>query len=130
MDFPVILPYLKDGAIVVLHDVCLNQITVGWEQAFATGTLLSAVTSEEKFLNSDSADKPFLYPNIAAFRINEHTRRYIENVFLALMINWYYIPPNKELEIYRDFYEKHYSAHLVTIFNEAIRLNSYRTKRK
>lgn len=125
-DFPVMLPYLKDGAIVVLHDVSLNQrnMKIHAPDAHATGLLFSAVTSPEKFLNSESADNlPFRYPNIAAFKVNEQTRKHIENVFLALMLTWHYLPKDDEVNIYREFYTTHYPADLITIFDETVRFN-------
>lgn len=127
LDFPVMLPYLKDGAIVVLHDVVLNQRNLSYHKpdAHATGLLLSTVVAPEKFLNSVKADKnqPFQYPNIGAFKVDESTRSHIENVFMALMLTWHYLPQDDEIKIYRDFYAKHYSAELLTIFDEAVRLN-------
>jgi len=80
LDFLVMLPYLKDNAIVVLHDVALNQRNnrLHKPDAHATGLLFSAVVAEEKFLNYKSMGK---YPNIGAFRINKQTRSNIKNIF-------------------------------------------------
>ena len=124
LDFPVMLPYIKDGSVVVLHDIVLNQANLSWHKpdAHATGLLLSAVTAHEKFLNSQAANT-FNYPNIGAFRIDESTRANIENVFLALMLTWNYLPKDDEVKIYREFYQKHYPEELLTIFDEAVRLN-------
>ncbi len=118
------LPYLKNDTIVVLHDVALNQLNnkLHKPDAHATNLLLSAVTAPEKFLNSTAADA-FNYPNIGAFRVGESTRAHIENVFMALMLTWHYLPKDDEIKIYREFYQKHYSEDLVTIFDEAVRLN-------
>ncbi|MBR6712307.1 MAG: hypothetical protein IKI76_04840 [Selenomonadaceae bacterium] len=116
-----------------MHDVILNQLDFNWREAFATGALLSVVTSKEKFLNSDDTNKtlPFCYPNIGAFKVDRTTRENIEDVFLALMLNWHYMPNNAMLETYRTFYKRYYPAHLVDIFNEAIRLNrNYMAKKK
>lgn len=127
LDFPVMLPYLKDGTIVVLHDVSLNQRNHHFHKgdAHATGLLLSAVTAGEKFLNleRETEKRHDRYPNIAAFTINEHTREYIENVFLALTLTWHYLPADNEVAIYREFYEKHYPAEVVDIFNETVKMN-------
>lgn len=127
LDFPVMLPYLKDGAVVVLHDVALNQRNnpIHTPDAHATGLLLSAVTAPEKFLNFTTEDKnnPNRYPNIGAFRVDESTRAHIENVFMALMLTWHYLPKDDEINIYRDFYTKHYPAELVEIFDETVKLN-------
>lgn len=123
LDFLVMLPYLKDGAIVVLHDVALNQrniVKYHKPDAHATGLLFSAVVSEEKFLNYEPTGK---YPNIAAFKISEQTSNNIENVFLALMLTWHYLPKDNEVAIYRNFYNRYYPAKLVEIFDETVRLN-------
>ena len=124
LDFPVMLPYLKDNAIVVLHDVSLNQRNLNYHKpdAHATGLLLSAVSAPEKFLNSTSVSA-FNYPNIGAFRVDESTRAYIDNVFMALMLTWHYLPKDEEVKIYHEFYQKHYPEELVTIFDETVRLN-------
>ena len=124
LDFPVMLPYLKDGAIVALHDVSYNHVYLKWH-GYATTTVLCSVTAEEKFINfeTETEHKPYRYPNIAAFSISEQTRKYIENLFLSLVITWSYIPDDKQLEIYREFYKGHYPAELVDIFNEAIKMN-------
>ena len=128
LDFPVALPYLKDGAIVIVHDVALNHYTQsprGINQ-YATTVLLSTVTAKEKFLNLEPADEnhPVCYPNIAAFKIDNNTRLHIENVFLGLIITWRYLLNDEAVEIYRDFYRRHYPADLLEIFNEAVRLNT------
>ena len=122
LDFPVMLPYLKNNAIVVLHDISLNQRNrpIHTPDAHATNLLFSNVVAEEKFLNYEAGRT---YPNIGAFRINEQTMANIENVFLALMLTWHYLPNDNEIKIYRDFYNKHYPAKLVEIFDEAVRLN-------
>lgn len=132
LDFLVTLPYLKDGAMVGLHDIEFCQFVPPPKPlGFATGSLFSAAVSEEKFLNSkvQSSDEKFtqfFYPNIGAFRIGKETRANIENVFLALVLTWAYRPGDNELDLYRDFYSKHYSADMVNIFNEAVRMNSHR----
>lgn len=116
LDFSVMLPYLKNGTIVVLHDLIFGYRR---QKIFgcATPLLLSAVVSEEKFLNYESKK---YYPNIGAFRVDEQTRQNIENVFLALMLRWDYIPNKNEIDIYRAFYNKHYPANLVEIFDKAV----------
>lgn len=129
LDFPVMLPYLKDGAIVVLHDVCLNQIRQQQPSlAYATALVLNAVTSPEKFLNFEPQKVCFHYPNIGAFRIGKQTREHIEDLFLSLVVTWNYIPGKAQTEIYRAFYAKHYPAELVEIFDETVKMNARSNK--
>ena len=125
LDFLAVLPYLKAGAVVVLHDVSLNQFE-GFSNAHATTVLFSSVTAE-KFLNfvQGDANSKFTYPNIAAFQINEQTVKNIENVFLTMVLRWNYLPSQGELQLYLRHYKRHYPPELCKIFLEAIRMNLY-----
>ncbi|MBQ3451132.1 MAG: class I SAM-dependent methyltransferase [Selenomonadaceae bacterium] len=121
LDFIAILPYLKVGAVVVLHDVSYHQIKNS--SAAATGALFSAVTAE-KFLNFDE-QALFRYPNIAAFKVNQQTVDNIDNVFLTLILCWKYLPPEEQIVTYRRLYRRFYPVELCEIFQEAIDMNGY-----
>ena len=125
LDFLAVLPYLTPDAVVVLHDVTFNQTSVKNVNGHATTALFSAVTAE-KFLNflPDNNSK-FVYPNIAAFKVNEHTRSNIENIFLTMTLRWAYLPSKGEINLYRTHYQRHYPKELCAIFNEAIKMNLY-----
>ena len=126
LDFIAVLPYLKSGSVVILHDVALNQVpNRSYEngESHATGVLFSAVTAE-KFLNFN--EQPlFRYPNIGAFKVSERTVEHIDNVFLSLILRWKYLPPEKEIVAYRRLYRRFYPAALCEIFQEAIDMNAY-----
>jgi len=126
LDFLVVLPYLKYGAIVVLHDMRLNQSRPQNALLYATATLFATVTSKEKFLNfeAESVIKPYRYPDIGAFKINERTQEHVENNFLSFVLTWRYIPDSEQTRIYTEFYAKHYPAELVNVFTESVKMNS------
>lgn len=126
LDFLAVLPYLTADAIVVLHDISLNQLKLQYFNCNATCVLFSAVTAE-KFVNfiPDEDNSKFRYPNIAAFQINEQTAANIENVFLSLILRWSYFPSEAELITYRKFYRRFYSEELCEIFQEAIDMNAF-----
>ena len=84
LDLPAMLPYLKAGSVVVLHDVALHQQNPNMPEYFSNAALFSAVTAE-KFLNFDER-APFRYPNIGAFRVSQQTVDHIDNVFLSLIL--------------------------------------------
>lgn len=122
LDFPAVLPYLADNAVIVLHDVSLHQLRQ--DKCNATGVLFGAVTAE-KFLNFQPEKYLFRYPNIAAFRVNEQTAANIENVFLSLILRWDYWPTDEQVKIYREHYRRFYSDALVEIFQDAVDMNAY-----
>ena len=125
LDFLTVLPYLKDNAVVVLHDVSWNQVSYKDIHQHATGALFSAVVAD-KFLNFISNDPNALrYPNIAAFQINSDTMKYIENVFLALIIRWRYVPEDKYLSGYYNKFVEYYPVKLTELFREIAKFNAY-----
>lgn len=105
LDFLIALPFLKDGAIVVLHDVILNHYSSDYD-AYATRILFDAVTGEKFYMPGyDSEDG---LPNIAAFEINERTRNNIIDVISSLAYTWQYMPSKEQLQKYLDIIEKYY----------------------
>lgn len=119
LDFLVALPYLKDGAIVVMHDIWLNH----WApyndmNAQATRVLLSAASGERLVSSSASSDL-----NIGAFIVSEDTRKYVENIFHALALSWIYIPDDNYLALCRECYARYYKEELVKLFDLAVEKN-------
>lgn len=121
LDFLICLPQLKDGAIVVLHDIILNHLTPNHAMSFATNVLFSTVVGE-KFLGMEKGN-PYNYPGIGAFQVTQNTRTYIENLFLSLTISWDYIPEDEQLNLYKQYIRQYYSKELYRQFIAAIELN-------
>ncbi len=136
LDFLVALPYLKEDAVVCLHDISLTQdntlIVNGKLMNFitepghfhdnATAALLASVVAD-KFLNLIIGnDLALRYPNISAFQITPDTMKNIENVFLTLVLRWRYLPGNDMLS-YSELILRHYPKELYSIFQETIRMN-------
>lgn len=125
LDFIAFLPYIKEGGCVVLHDICSNHMGPN-PDAIAT-QLLMDVVSGNKLIDWTVDDG---YPNIGAFTIKKETIKNIEDVFRCLMTTWRYVPCLHEYELYRSFYQKHYSEDLVTIYEKAYELNKRTDKMK
>ena len=112
LDFLACLPYMKEGAIVVLHDTALH-LRENFKNAFATSILFQTVTGCKFINNQDS------YPNIAAFQVTEDTYRYVSDVFAGLMIPWQYMPEEKQLLAYERKLSQHYPKECIRIFEQA-----------
>ena len=125
LDFPVVLPFLSENAIVVLHDIAYHHIShlSRGKEGITNQVLLDAVTGEKIVpMNLDKAQTTAM-PNIGAIRINDDTKKYIDAVFCSLTLPWYYIPQDTELKIYRDFYMRYYDENNVKMFDTAVQLN-------
>ncbi len=124
LDFLAFLPSLKNGAVVVLHDIILNHLSDSFN-GYATQVLLDSVVADK--ITQIELDGTF--PGIGAFCVNSDTRKYIEDLFCALMITWEYMPASEEIRLYREIYEKEYSKKLAYIFDKAVELNSKTVER-
>lgn len=118
LDFITILPYLKDGAIVCLHDINLHAWDYSRRNADATCTLFSSAVGE-KFINKQDGS----FPNIGAIKVNQDTRKYISNVFSALCLPWNYIPSDEDVKKYYKVINEHYCSEYMWLFNQAIQMN-------
>ncbi len=106
LDFIAVLPFLSDGAIVVLHDIRIA--TSGAEKAWvATNVLFSAVVAEEKCTAHNDAGHTI---NIGAFKVGADTRKYIENVMCALALPWEFLPYEQCLNEYNNIVMKYYQG--------------------
>ncbi len=118
LDFLACYPYLKNGAVVVLHDIALNHHKAGME-GIATEVLFQ-VAATKKILNFEDGG----YPNIGAFEKDNFLREYIEKIFSTLTMKWNYLPAQEELCLYKNFYRKYYSEEELQWFEIAVRLNA------
>ena len=116
------LPYLSDGAIVIVHDISLHLF---FPNSIAPRILMCSVTAEKLFISNEyipSNDNGDMAHNIVAFQINADTRKYIENIFHGLMYPWevFYLD---DAEHVRKLLVNHYPKKLIEIFDSALKLN-------
>jgi lipopolysaccharide biosynthesis glycosyltransferase len=137
LDFLMVLPYLKENSVCVLHDTNLQNLPVEngtirvskdadvnnlqyLGDAFATGVLMNVLATEKIF--PDEYLKDFALPNIAAFRITPDLKKYIQNVFYALTLPWKYEISKEDEKIIADFFEKHYSKQDAEYFRQVSKM--------
>lgn len=111
LDFLCILPYLNDGAVVVLHDVTLNLHDASRKNCYATKIVLDAAVGRKYF---NYHDEMF---NIGAIEIGQNTRAYVANLFSALSITWTHLPAESDMACYRNIYQKYYDGECIGLFD-------------
>ena len=121
LNFLCVLPFLRDGAVVVFHDISLFYFSECKHTQLATRILISALSGEKVF----PAQKSALYisetepvHNICAIIITKELRRYIYNLFIALSIPWELYPVDDIANI-RKFLYKYYCKENLVLFDEA-----------
>ena len=85
LNFLCTLPYLAEGAIVVLHDISLHLQKKGFATASYACRLLYATVAAEKII---PAERYAPHANIGAYRICADTLKYAKNLFLSLYLPW------------------------------------------
>lgn len=121
LDFLAVLPWLKDGAVVVLHDIFLNHYAPEEINSYATRVLLSSVTGEKIIGRGNDGFGDYI--GLGVFRITSDTRKYIEDLFCAMMLTWQYMPDLEQIEVYRGWFSRIYANDLLEEFNTAIEIN-------
>ena len=126
LTFIAALPQLKDGCMVVLHDIHLNMRYFRGNNfnpyniaAYCTGILHGGVSSNKKYvLKSD------ILSNIGAFVVNNSTRDNIKDIFHLLCTTWYSFPNELNLEGYNKFVSENYSEDCKNLFNLCLEYQS------
>lgn len=124
LDFLVLLPYLKDGATVIVHDLMTCQYArLSAPQTFdyyATNILFQSLKGE-KYINFDGYNK--MLPNIGAIRINQETRGAILETIFSLTLPWGYMPEEKELKKYSECIRYSYDELGYEIYRQVVEIN-------
>lgn len=105
----------------MLHDITLNHFGKGIKKISATGLLYSSIVGEKvKYLNEDGFYTNF---GIGIMKTTADTKKYIENVFLALGNTWDYMLSIEQLKIYKNYLCQYYSQDLIHEFESAVDMN-------
>jgi predicted O-methyltransferase YrrM len=123
LDTLMVLPFLKDDAVIVFHDVALHtyyslggRIALG-QRAITNNLLMSSITGERYLMDSMEGRN---FPNIAGIKINKHTKGNIFEIFNLLMLKWSYMPTEaQEKEILSHlgkYYDEYYINYLKEVF--------------
>jgi len=125
LNFLTALPFLNDGAIVILHDISLCVVR-GFLQSLAPRILWSSVVGSKlsprnEYIYPENSNNEINVKNIGAFQISSDTKKYIRNVFESLLIPWErYI---NTIDAVGGFIQDYYDVELVNILNKSKEFN-------
>ncbi len=119
LDFLMILPFLKEEAIVIFHDIG-NQITSSkTRNEWAPYIIFNAIRGE-KYLPSG---KYILKQDIGAIKLEKNQKKYYHDYFRLLGGQWQYFPKKKHIRQIAKFFKKYYDEECLIMFEEAITFN-------
>ena len=120
MDFLIVLPFLREGAIVGFHDIG-NQITKPkYKRQEWAPYIIYNIIRGRKFLPSGNK---ILTHDIGAIKLEKHQNKYIHDYFRALGGQWQYFPKEKHIKLIRNIFKKYYDSDCLLIFEETVSFN-------
>ena len=128
MDFLMVLPFLKENAIVAFHDIAI-QITHSPERnEWAPYIIFNGIRGEKYLPSGDD----ILKQNIGAAILDTNQKKYYQEYFRLLGGQWQYLPKEEHVIQLRNFFKKYYEKdckECLIIFEEAISFNRDFVKR-
>ena len=131
LNFLCILPYLKNGATVVIDDLLIpfklisdfpleaaGRARIKKSNAasmIACSVLFDCVVADKRLPNFSAMNNSEI-PNISSFEVSEETRKHINDLFLALLLPWKGIPSRQALLDVQMSLAKNYPTHTLAYF--------------
>jgi predicted O-methyltransferase YrrM len=127
-NFLEILPFLKEGAFIILHDIFMmymnNRI---YKQIvnFSNNQILCYIRGD--IILPSYSDKMNVFSNnIGALKLHKNQKQYLLQYFLALGTQWQYWPTYRQLNVLKKYFKKYYEEKYIKIFEDAIEKNKQR----
>ena len=123
LDWLMVLPFLKNEALVILHDVFIlyHGGKVAKKKLITSNNQLLCYIRGELIL--PHYGESIFFRNIGALKLAVEQKKYYYQYFLALGIQWEYMPSSKDLKLMRNFFMKYYGKKYVEIYDDAVAKN-------
>ena len=129
LDFIIVLPFLKEEAIIVMHDIA-NQITVpkknhkwmkwmGKRNEWAPYIIFNSIRGKT-YLPSG---RNLLTHDIGAKKLDINQKQYIHDYFRVLGGQWQYFPKEEHIKEMIEYFKNYYDRDCLEMFNEAVNFN-------
>ena len=119
LDFLIILPFLNENAIIIIHDIA-NQITRSETRNEWAPYIIYNGIRGKKYLPSGKA---ILKQDIGAIKLESNQKRYYHDYFRLLGGQWQYFPKEIHINLFRNFFKKYYDEDCLIMFEEAVSFN-------
>ncbi len=119
LDFLIILPFLKEGALVGFHDIG-NQITkAGGRSEWAPYIIFNIIRGKKYLPSGDN----ILTQDIGFVELEKNQFLYVHDYFRALGGQWQYFPNEDDINLIRELFKKYYDKDCLIMFEETLAFN-------
>jgi hypothetical protein len=103
-----VLPFLKDDAVIVFHDVKMHTFSPKNKDAITNNLLISSIKGRKYLQGNFIKNDRFSFPNIAGIKIQEDTKLDVFGIFNLLTIKWSYLLSAHQQKEILYWFEKYY----------------------
>lgn len=128
LDFLMVLPYLKSGAVIALHDIALHLSMIEQQWSDCNAQLFSALKGE-KILPAEFNSEFTPFPNIGAVVLDNDMKDNLFDIFNLLLVYWKYSLNEHDYRVIYDYFKKHYDKYFLEIFSKTAEINKKRLAR-
>ena len=121
LDYLMILPFMKQHGIIVLHDISLH-LTPHHENSITNCILFSAMQGDKTYPKSENVGRGF--PNIGAVVLDSQAKEHVVDIFMLLALYWSYIPTQRDYESIMSFFTRFYDMNLVKTLQQSFIWNT------
>ena len=122
LDFLMILPFLKKGALVGFHDISMQINAAGFPNSrneWAPYIIFNLIRGKKIY----PFRKNILTQNLGFIKLENNQYKYIHDYFRALGGQWQYFPKEEHIDLFTKFIKKYYDKESLIIFKEAVKFN-------
>jgi predicted O-methyltransferase YrrM len=122
LDFLMVLPFLKEEAIVIFHDIA-NQITkCGSKKTrknYAPYKIFNIIRGTKFYPSGNN----ILTKDIGAIKLDKNQYKYFHDYFRTLGGQWDYFPEEAHIKMLREFIKRYYDYDCLLMFEETVKFN-------
>jgi len=126
LDFIIVLPFLREKAVVCLHDIANQQTLfyrsaswIGKRNEWAPYIIFNGIRGKT-YLPSG---KKRLWHDIGAKRLDINQKQYYHDYFRLLGGQWQYFPKEEYIQGIYEYIKKYYDNDCLTMYNETVKFN-------
>ena len=123
MDILMVLPYLKNNAVVVIHDVASHTFSYQNNKLKCTCGILFSALKGRKIIPNDGIFNTIA--NIGAVILDDDILDRVYDYFHLLTLPWEYLPTDEDIDITKNIFLKYYDKKYVDMF---LNIYSYHKK--
>ena len=125
LDFIIVLPFLRENAIVGIHDIA-NQINAAQDRKEFAPYIIFNMIRGKQYLPSGRTQ---LRQDIGIKILDSNQKKYYLDYFRSLGGQWQYFPKEKHISLIREYLKKYYDKDCLLMFDEAVEFNRQFVKR-